>query len=97
MASSTISDLCPFVRRRDLLPDVNGGVERLKFSRYGPSDLASPDQFWICSHGCRVEVCPHNICPGCYVLNNGDSYFWLVQIDSVVLVHRIDEQLTELS
>jgi hypothetical protein len=45
MASSTISDLRIFVRRRDLLPDVNGDVERFKFFRYGPSDLASPDQF----------------------------------------------------
>jgi hypothetical protein len=71
------SDLCPFVQQRDLLPNVNGGAERLKFSRYGPSDLASPDQFWICSHGCRVEVCPCNICPGCYVLDNDDSYFCL--------------------
>ena len=45
MASSTISDLRPFVRRRDFLPGVNGGVGGLNFSRYGPSDLASPDQF----------------------------------------------------
>jgi hypothetical protein len=41
MASSTISDLRTFVRRRDLLPDVNDDVEGLTFSRYGPSDLAS--------------------------------------------------------
>ena len=41
MASSTIS-LLPFVCRRDLL-GVNGGVEGLNFSRYGPSDLASPN------------------------------------------------------
>jgi hypothetical protein len=41
MASTTISDLCTFVRRRDLLPGVNSVIERLKFSRYGPSDLAS--------------------------------------------------------
>jgi hypothetical protein len=77
MASSTISDLRTFVPRRDLPPDVNDDVERLKFSRYGPSDLASPDQFWICSYGCREDVCPRNICPGCYVVDNGDSYFRL--------------------
>jgi hypothetical protein len=76
MASSIISNLCPFLRRRDLPPDVNGGVERLKFCRYEPSDLASLYQFWIYSHGCHEEVCPRNICPGCYVLDNGDSYFW---------------------
>jgi hypothetical protein len=35
MASSTISDLCTFVRQRDLLPGVNGGVERLKFLGMG--------------------------------------------------------------
>jgi hypothetical protein len=74
MASSTISNLWPFCRRRDLLPDVNAGIERLKFFMYGPSDLASRDQFWICSHGCREEVCPRNICLGCYVIDSGDSY-----------------------
>jgi hypothetical protein len=42
MASSTISDLWPFVRWQDLLPGVNGGVGRLKFYRYMPSHLASP-------------------------------------------------------
>ena len=45
MASSTIRDLRPFVRRRDLLPGVNGGVGRLNFSWYEPLDLASPDRF----------------------------------------------------
>jgi hypothetical protein len=40
MTSSTVSDLRPFVQRRDLLSDINGRVERLKFYRYGPSDLA---------------------------------------------------------
>jgi hypothetical protein len=77
IASFTISDLRTFVRRRDLLPGVNDDAERLKFSRYGPSDLASPDQFWICSYGCREDVCPRNIYPGCYVVDNGDSYFRL--------------------
>jgi hypothetical protein len=45
MASSTISDLRPFVRRRDLLLGVNGGVVRLQFYRYGISDLTSPSRF----------------------------------------------------
>ena len=71
---SAISDLLRFVRRRDLLPDVNGGFGRLSLSRYGSSDLTSPDQSWIVSHGCREEVCPRNIYPGYYVFGNGDSF-----------------------
>jgi hypothetical protein len=47
MTSSTISDLRPFVRRRDLLLGVNGGIVRLQFCRYGLPDLTSPSQFWI--------------------------------------------------
>jgi hypothetical protein len=96
MASSTISDLRTFVRRRDLLPDVNNDVERLTFSRYGHSDLASLDQFWIYSYGCREDVCHCNICPGCYIVDNGGSYFrlpsdvdqavWLLFPDILVLV-----------
>jgi hypothetical protein len=74
MASSTISDLRPFVRRRDLLLGVNDGVVRLQFYRYGLSDLTSPSRFWSFSHGCREEDYPRNICPGCYVLDNDDSY-----------------------
>ena len=74
MVSSTISDLPRFVRRRDILPDVNGGFGRLSLSRYSYSDLASPDQFWIVSLGCREEVCPRNIYPGYYVFDNGDSF-----------------------
>ena len=74
MSSSAISDLPRFVHRRDLLPDVNGGCGRLSLSRYGFSDLASPDQSWIVSHGCREEVCPRNIYPGYYVFGNGDSF-----------------------
>ena len=73
MASSTISDLRPFVRRRVLL-GVNGGVVRLQFYRYGLPDLISPSQFWSFSLGCREEDYPRNIYPGCYVLDNGDSY-----------------------
>ena len=76
MTLSTISNLRPFVRQRDLLPDVNGGVARLIFSSYGPSDLALPDRFWIFSHSCREEDYPRNI-PVCYVLDNGDSSFRL--------------------
>jgi hypothetical protein len=33
-----------------------------------------PDRSWIFSHGCRGDVCPRNIYPNCYVLDNGDSY-----------------------
>jgi hypothetical protein len=73
MVSSTIIDLRPFVRRRDLHPGVSGSVGRSTFSRYGPSDLASPDQSWIFSHGCREEYYPRNICLGCYILGKGDS------------------------
>ena len=76
MISSTISNLRLFVRQRDLLPGVNGGVARWILSRYGPSDLALPDRFWIFSHGCREEDYPRNI-PVCYVLDNGDSSFRL--------------------
>ena len=45
LASSTISNLRSFLRRQDLLPDVNGGVVRLNLSRYGPSDLARQIDF----------------------------------------------------
>jgi hypothetical protein len=74
MSSFIISDLQLFVRRRDLLPGVNGGAVRLQFFRYGLQDLASPDWFWIVSPGCREEDYPCNFCPDCYVFNNGDSY-----------------------
>ena len=74
MASSAISDLRPFVRRRDLLPGVNGGVEQSQFSRYGFSDLASLDRFWIFCRCCREEHYPRSCCPGYYILDNGDSY-----------------------
>jgi hypothetical protein len=74
MASSSIIDLWPFDRRRDLSPGVNGGVGRLNTFRYGSSDLASPDRFWIFSLGRREENFPRSICPGCYILGNGYSY-----------------------
>jgi hypothetical protein len=85
MASSTIIDLRFFLRRRDLRSGVNGSVGRLKFSRYGSSDLASPDRSWIFSHGRREEYYPHNNFSGCYVLDNGDSYSRLPSdVDQVV-------------
>jgi hypothetical protein len=74
MASSTIIDLRSFDRRRDLPSGVNDGVGRLNFFRYGPSDLASPDRFWIFSLGYREENYPRSICPGGYILDNSDSY-----------------------
>jgi hypothetical protein len=96
MASSIIIDLRFFIRRRDLRPSVNGSVGRLKFSRYGSSDLGSLDRSWIFSHGRREEYYPHNNFPGCYVLGNGDSYsrlpsdvdqvVWLFFPDMLVLV-----------
>jgi hypothetical protein len=83
MASSTIIDIRPFDRRRDLPPGINGGVGRLNSFRYGPSDLASPDRFWIFSLGCREKNYPHSISPG--GLDNGDSYPRLSSdIDQVV-------------
>jgi hypothetical protein len=74
MTSSIIIDLRPFDRRRDLPPGVNGGVGRLNSFRYGPSDLASPDRFWIFSLSRREENYPRSICPGGYIIDNGDSY-----------------------
>jgi hypothetical protein len=73
MAPSTIIDLWFFLQRRDLCPGVSGSIARLKFSRYGFSDLASPDRFWIFSHGRHEEYYPCNNFPDCYVLDNGDS------------------------
>jgi hypothetical protein len=74
MASSIIIDIRFFLRRRDLCPGVNDSIGRLKFSRYGSLDLASPDRSWTFSHGHREEYYPCNNFLGCYVLNNGDSY-----------------------
>jgi hypothetical protein len=42
-SSSIIKDLRVFVRRRDLLPSVNDDGERLSFSKYNSSELASRD------------------------------------------------------
>jgi hypothetical protein len=60
MTLSTIIDLRFFLRRWDLPPGVNDSVGRLIFFRYGSSDLVSPDQSWIVSHGCREEYYPRN-------------------------------------
>jgi hypothetical protein len=85
MALSAIIDLRFFLRRRDLRPGVNVTVERLKLSKYGSSDLASPDRSWIFSHGRREEYYPRNNFLGCYVLDNGDSYSRLPSdVDQVV-------------
>jgi hypothetical protein len=85
MTSSIIINIRSFDRRRDHPPGVNGDVGRLNSFRYGSSDLASPDQFWIFSSGRCEENYPRNICPGCYVLDNGDSYSRLPSdVDQVV-------------
>jgi hypothetical protein len=96
ITSSIIRDLCAFVRRWDLLPSVNCRGGRLSLSRYDPSYLASLDQSWTFSHGCHEKYCPRNICPGCYVCDNGDSYsrftsdvdkaVWLLFCDILVWV-----------
>jgi hypothetical protein len=74
MSLFIISDIQLFIRQRDLLPGVNGGAVRLPLFRYGLQDLASSDWFWIVSPVCREEGYPRNICPDCYVFDNGDSY-----------------------
>jgi hypothetical protein len=85
MASSTIIALRPFDRRRDLPPGVNGGVGRLNSFKYGPSDFASPDRFWILFLGRRRKNYPRSICPGGYILDNGNSYSRLpINLDQVV-------------
>jgi hypothetical protein len=57
---------------------------------YGPSDLALPDRSCIFSHDCR-EYYPCNICPGCYVLDNGDSCSWLsIDVDQDVRLLFLD-------
>jgi hypothetical protein len=91
MASSSIIDLRFFLRRRDLHPGVNDSIERLQFSRYSSLDLASPDRSWIFSHGRREEYYPCNNFPGCYVLDNGDSYSrFPSDVDQVVRLFRPD-------
>jgi hypothetical protein len=71
MSSFIISDLQLFIRRRNLLPGVNGGAVRFKFYRYDLPNLASPDRFWTLSFGWREDGYPRNICPGCDVFDNG--------------------------
>jgi hypothetical protein len=53
--TSSISILRPFVRRREFLLDVNDGVGRFNFFRYGLSDHALLDQYWMIFVGCREE------------------------------------------
>jgi hypothetical protein len=70
----SISVLRHFVRRCVFFLVVIGGVGRFNFFKYGLSNIAFPDQFWMSFVGCREEVCPPNIYLGYYVLDNGDSY-----------------------
>ena len=74
ITSSSISDLRLFVRLLNLLLDVNGDAERLKFYRYGLSDLASSDRFWNFYQGRQEENSPRDYLPGCDVFDNGRSY-----------------------
>jgi hypothetical protein len=54
-------------------------------------DLASPDRSWIFSHGRREEYYPRNNFPGCYILDNGDSYSQFPSdVDQVVQLFRPD-------
>jgi hypothetical protein len=49
------------------------------YFRYGLSDLALPDRYWMVFVSCQDEVCPRN------VLENGDPYYPLPSdIDRVV-------------
>jgi hypothetical protein len=41
-----VYDSRPFIRRRDRLPDIDDGVEILKFYRCNLLDLARPYPFW---------------------------------------------------
>jgi hypothetical protein len=80
-----ISVLLPFIRQREFSLGVSDGVGRSNFFRYGLSDLALPDRSWMIFVGCREEIFPCNIYPGCYVLDNGDSYFRLASdVDQAV-------------
>jgi hypothetical protein len=59
--------------------------DKISSFKYGPSDLASSDRFWIFSLGGHENNYSCNICPGCYVLDNSDSYSRLpVDVDQVV-------------
>jgi hypothetical protein len=72
--SFSISVLRPFVRRHEFFLGVSDSVGRLNFFRYGLSDIAMLDRSWMIFVGCRKKVFYCNIYPGCYVLDNGDSY-----------------------
>jgi hypothetical protein len=85
MTSSIIINLWPSNRRRDLPPGVNGGVGRLNSFRYGSSDFALPYPSWIFSLGRDEENYARNICLGCYVLDNDNSYSRLLSdVDQVI-------------
>jgi hypothetical protein len=49
-------------------------AERLQFSWYRPSDLASPNRFWRFSHGCHEDRYSRKICPSCFIHDNGELY-----------------------
>jgi hypothetical protein len=53
--TSSISVLRPFVRRREFLLDINDGVGRSNFFRYGLSDHTLLDRYWMIFVGCREE------------------------------------------
>jgi hypothetical protein len=74
IASTTISHLRHFIQRREPLLGVNAHGGKLSFFRYDPLDLAAPYHFLDFFYCFHEEDCPCNICSGCYVLNNIDSY-----------------------
>jgi hypothetical protein len=82
MASSIIIDLWPFDRQRDHPPDISGGVGRLNSFRYGPSDLALPDRFWIFSLGCHEENCPRSLGGYIMVIRTLDSPATSIKLSS---------------
>jgi hypothetical protein len=74
IALSTIKDLHNLVWRRDSLSKVNNGGGRLSFIGMLFQILLRQINIWLFSHGRREEYYPRNICLGCYVFDNGDSY-----------------------
>jgi hypothetical protein len=85
----------PLFEDEIFLSSLNGGAERLKFYRYGLSDLTLPYPFWNSYQGCQQEG-PRNFCRGCYVFDNGGLYnrlpsnvdkaVWLLFPEILVLV-----------
>jgi hypothetical protein len=83
--SFSLSVLWHFARQREFFLGVSDGVGRSNFSRYGLSDLTLPDRSWMIFVGCHEKVFSRKIYPGCYVLDNGDSYSRLASdVDQVV-------------